>query len=135
MKPYGQFRVMIHHRRLPKFIGDLQADLRFLASKDLPHTFAPPARRNFSDDARYYAALEELKRLRKFAIVREAVIKHEIRESLGPRFWSLKFSSPIMLSFCIAIVLEWLGCLLANPHIADWFSATYWYYSIRQGWF
>ncbi|HEY1793352.1 MAG TPA: hypothetical protein VGG34_10575 [Opitutaceae bacterium] len=91
-----------------------------------------PIRSNFSDDARYHAAIGELRRLRKFAIVREAVIKHEIRESLGPRFWSLKYvCSPILIFFGIAIALQWLRCLLANPRIADWFSATYWYYAIR----
>jgi hypothetical protein len=136
MKPDNRFLGLIHPGMIPKFLGDLLTDLRFLVSDDIPQTFVLPVRGSFSDDARYHAAIQELRRLRKFAIVREAIIKHEIRESLGRRFCTLWLSGgPITLLFCIVVASNWLSCLMANPHIADWFSPTYWYSTIRQGWF
>jgi hypothetical protein len=121
--------------RLERDLRDFCADIRFLVSREIAPTFVDPGRGTYGDAGSYQSAIREMRRLHKFAIVRAAVKKHEIRESLGLRFWKIWFlASPITFPFCLVIELRWIDCLMANPHIEDWFSMTYWYYTIRQGW-
>ena len=124
-----------HFANLLKSIRNLKIDIAYLLSKDIPRDIVPPARHHYDDDGSFYRAIHELKRLRQFAVLREAVVKHEIRESLGRRIgitWLL--GGPITLLLCIGVALEWLCCLMANPRIADWFSPNHWHYALIHGW-
>ena len=121
--------------KVPQFLRDLRTDLCFLRAKDISRQHVLPDLSNFADVASHQAAVRELGRLRKFAIVRQAVIKHEIRESLGRRFCTLWLSAgPITLLFCVVVVLDWISCLLANPHIMDWFRPFFWDFTLRHRW-
>jgi len=113
-------------RHVPQFIGNLRADLAVLFTPDLPKAMVPPARENFSDDAFYCAAVKNLARQYKFLVLREAVRKQGIRESLWPRFvacWYL--GAPLSFSFCVVLAIIWVSCAWINPRIYQQFALVF----------
>jgi hypothetical protein len=95
-------------RHVPQFIGNLRADLAVLFEPDLPKTLVLRAHGNSHDDALSSAAMTDLMRRHKFAVIRQAARKQLIRESLWPRFctcWLLAAPITIPVFVLIALVL------------------------------
>src|SRR5208282_3676156 len=105
-------------RQVPGFLHTLETDLRFLAAPDLPRTMAAPPRDNFVDEGCYGMAVVELRRQYMFAVVRQAVRKQEIRQSLWPRFltcWML--AAPLTFPLCMLLPVIWVSYMWSNPQI------------------
>jgi len=120
--------------RLLKELGYLRIDLAFLMSEGIPRDFVSPPRCHYADDGSHNRAIRELRRLHQVAVVRDEVVRHEIRDGLERRLCSLWLSGgPITLLFCIGITFLWLRCLFMNPQIATWFQLSFWAHAISHG--
>lgn len=110
------------------FLRRLVADIFFLGRADFPHTVALSTREHLDPDAAHQAVIRDARAEHKFAVVREAVTKTNVRTTIWRRLlvcWML--SGPMTLLFCVLVVIVWAVCVIANPHILDWISPTCWY--------
>src|ERR1700690_1426930 len=75
----------------PLYFRALWADLRLLFAAELAKAPALPPRESFADAGAYAAAVQELKRRHRRAMLKQAIDKQRVRETLWPRLRSGMF--------------------------------------------
>jgi len=113
------------------FFKSFFADLKMLFRADTPLIFELPAMPKDMLPATRSTVIREAKRRHKFLVLREAVQKQLIRDSLGGRLlvlWTL--GAPLFFTLSILAVVSWIGCFAARPDMMKWFSPTHWFTSI-----
>jgi hypothetical protein len=117
LNPFAGLR---HLGKVPRFLADLVADLRFLFEPDLSPTGKRPPREWFGDEAAYQAAVHKLKREHQFRVVRQAVRKQLIRRSLWNRFGiCYRLLGPLVMLCGVAVTLLHLMAIGSRPEILD----------------
>jgi hypothetical protein len=120
MSLFNPFAGLRHLDKVPRFLADLYADLRFLAEPDLCPTGKRPPREWFGDEAAYQAAVHKLERAHQFRVVGQAVRKQLIRRSLWNRFGiCYRLLGPLAILFGVAVTLLHLMAIGRRPEILD----------------
>lgn len=105
---------------VPRYLADLRNDISTLFEKNLPMNFNLPPKESFTDAAAYASAVVCLARLHRFRVVRQAVAKALIRQTIWRRIgilYSLCGFVAVPL-WCIGIVIV-SAWLLAHPGLAN----------------
>lgn len=124
-----------HTRKLPLFVRELWADMRLLFAPEMPKYATVPSREGFADDAIHSATVKELIRRHRHAVLRQALEKQQIRETLWPRFrGGLLLAAPISYPFCLLLPTIWASGMLANHQVWEWLALNFCAYRI-EGWF
>jgi hypothetical protein len=109
------------------FFRHLGADLQLLFAKNLPWQLSVPSEVPGLDASGVASVVSKAKRRHKLLIVRQAVHKQMIRETLGERFGILLLLlGPITVPVAILAGVVWLACLFARPEIANWLNPFFW---------
>jgi hypothetical protein len=113
--------------RVGSFFRHLVADLRILFADDLPWTVSVPTSVKGLGPGELAAAVTEAKRRHKIAVLRQAVHKQLILETLWEKVgivWLL--FGPLTVLLMIIAGVSWMACVMARPEILDWVSPIYW---------
>lgn len=127
--PFSSLR---HLRKVPGFLQQLKEDIRFLRQPDLPNTIKAPAYEQFPNEYSYLAAVEQIRKRHKMAVVREAVIKTNIRACLWRKLYiCYLLPGPLTVLFNLFVGIVWFVCIAKNPHILNWISPAWWIEEIQ----
>jgi hypothetical protein len=122
-------------RKPRPFLQGLWADLRLLFAPELTRSAAIRTQQGFTDDAIRSDGAKELIRRDRHAILRQALEKQKIRETLWPRFRNaLLLAAPITYPFSLLFPTIWATGMLANHQVWEWFSLNFCAYQI-ESWF
>jgi hypothetical protein len=117
LNPFAGLR---HLGKVPRFLANLSADIRFLWSADISLSCKRPPREWFRDQGAYKAAVAQLDREQLFRVARQAVRKQLIRRTLWPRFGiCYLLLGPVVIFFWIGVVLLHLMALGSCPDLLD----------------
>lgn len=106
--------------KVPRFLSDLVADIRFLFSADLSLESNRPPREWFRDNAAYAAAIKQLQREHLFRVVHQAVRKQFIRQTLWSRIGiCYGLLGPFVIFFWIGVVFLHLMAIGCRPELLD----------------
>ena len=117
--------------RVGTFFRHLVADLRILFADNLSWTISVPTSVKGLGPGELAAAVAQAKRRHKIAVLRQAVHKQLIRETLWEKvgiLWLLL--GPLTVLLMIMAGLSWFACVMARPEILDWVSPVYWFVRI-----
>jgi hypothetical protein len=117
LNPFAGLR---HLGKVPRFLSDLVADLRFLFEPDLRPAGKRPPREWFGDEAAYEAAVRQIEREHLFMVARQAVRKQLVRRTLWSRFEiCYRLLGPFVIFFWIGVILLHLMAIGRRPEILD----------------
>lgn len=120
MSLFNPFTGLRHLGKVPRFIAGLVADIRFLFAADLSRNGSRPPREWFRDDAAYAAAIKQLEREHLFRVVRQAVRKQFIRQTLWSRLGiCYRLLGPFVILFWIGVFFLHLMAIGRRPEILD----------------
>jgi hypothetical protein len=86
----------------------------------LPVTVVVLGREQFPDDATHRSVAIAVKRQHRLAVVRQAVEKQLIRQTLWPRIAvCLLIFSPLTLPFCMLVVMIWASCMVYSHRVFE----------------